>query len=88
MNPRTNSFIICRIMSIPYQLVPEYLDIGPGDILLEIGGNTGKITEAYLPTVKRLLYWSQNAILWSMEDRIDHILYLLKVMPLLLNNTN
>ncbi len=25
----------------------EYLDITPGDILLDVGGNTGKITESY-----------------------------------------
>ena len=42
-------------MSIPYQLVPEYLDIGPGDILLEIGGNTGKITEAYSANCKEIV---------------------------------
>jgi ubiquinone/menaquinone biosynthesis C-methylase UbiE len=29
------------------QIMSEYIDIRPSDILLDIGGNTGKITEAY-----------------------------------------
>jgi ubiquinone/menaquinone biosynthesis C-methylase UbiE len=29
------------------QVMSEYLDIRPNDILLDIGGNSGKVTEAY-----------------------------------------
>jgi hypothetical protein len=29
------------------QLMLHYIDIGPSDVLLDVGGNTGKITEVY-----------------------------------------
>jgi len=35
------------------QIMLEYIDIRPGDILLDVGGNTGKITEAYSRNCKR-----------------------------------
>ena len=75
-------------MSIPYQLVPEYLDIGPGDILLEIGGNTGKITEASSANCKEIVVLVPKRNIVEYEKSHRPLLYLLKVMPLLLNNTN
>jgi hypothetical protein len=56
------------------QVISEHIDIRPSDTILDIGGNTGKITEASLITAERLLYWSQNAVLLNMEDLIGQIL--------------
>jgi ubiquinone/menaquinone biosynthesis C-methylase UbiE len=33
----------------------EYIDIRPGDIILDIDGNTGKITEAYSNNCKEVV---------------------------------
>jgi ubiquinone/menaquinone biosynthesis C-methylase UbiE len=33
----------------------EYVDIRPGDILLDVSGNTGKITEAYARNCKKVV---------------------------------
>jgi ubiquinone/menaquinone biosynthesis C-methylase UbiE len=33
----------------------EYIDIRPGDILLDVDGNTGKITEAYSRNCKEVV---------------------------------
>jgi predicted HAD superfamily phosphohydrolase len=66
-----NNFIV-KIQELIYtigaskriQIMSEYTDVKPNDTILDIGGNTGKITEAsILITAKRLLYWSQNAML-------------------------
>ena len=64
-------------MSIPYQLVPEYLDIGPGDILLEIGGNTGKITEAYSANCKEIVVLEpkRNIVEYGRSHR-PHIIFI------------
>jgi ubiquinone/menaquinone biosynthesis C-methylase UbiE len=35
------------------QIMSEHIDIRPGDIILDIGGNTGKITEAYSKKLQR-----------------------------------
>ena len=37
------------------QVMSEYIDIGPNDILLDIGGNTGKVTEAYSKNCKEVV---------------------------------
>jgi ubiquinone/menaquinone biosynthesis C-methylase UbiE len=37
------------------QIMSEYIDIRPSDILLDIGGNTGKITEAYSDNCKEVV---------------------------------
>jgi ubiquinone/menaquinone biosynthesis C-methylase UbiE len=37
------------------QIMLEYIDIRPGDILLDVGGNTGKITEAYSRNCKEVV---------------------------------
>jgi demethylmenaquinone methyltransferase/2-methoxy-6-polyprenyl-1,4-benzoquinol methylase len=37
------------------QIMSEYIDIRPSDILLDIGGNTGKITEAYSDSCKEVV---------------------------------
>jgi ubiquinone/menaquinone biosynthesis C-methylase UbiE len=37
------------------EIMLEYVDIRPGDILLDIGGNTGKITEAYARNCKEVV---------------------------------
>ena len=37
------------------QIMSEYIDIRPGDILLDVGGNTGKITEAYSNNCKEVV---------------------------------
>lgn len=31
----------------------QYIDITPGDILLDVGGNTGKITQIYARIIER-----------------------------------
>ena len=33
----------------------EYIEIGPSDIILDIGGNTGKITQAYFNSCKEVV---------------------------------
>ena len=38
------------------KVMSEYIDIRPNDILLDIGGNTGKVTEAYSNSCKEVLY--------------------------------
>jgi hypothetical protein len=47
------------------QVMSEYVDIRSEDVILDIGGNTGKVTEAYSNNwlEVRSLYWSQNAML-------------------------
>lgn len=45
------------------EIMLEYVDIRPGDILLDVSGNTGKITEALPEIAKKLLSWSQNTAL-------------------------
>ena len=45
------------------EIMLEYVDIRPGDILLDVSGNTGKITEALPEIAKKLLSWSQNMAL-------------------------
>jgi ubiquinone/menaquinone biosynthesis C-methylase UbiE len=37
------------------QVMSEYIDIRPNDILLDIGGNTGKVTEAYSNSCKEVI---------------------------------
>ncbi|HEY6883989.1 MAG TPA: methyltransferase domain-containing protein [Nitrososphaeraceae archaeon] len=37
------------------QIMSEYIDIRPGYIILDIGGNTGKITEAYSKNCKEVI---------------------------------
>jgi ubiquinone/menaquinone biosynthesis C-methylase UbiE len=37
------------------QIMSEYIDIRPSDILLDIGGNTGKTTEAYSKNCKEVV---------------------------------
>jgi ubiquinone/menaquinone biosynthesis C-methylase UbiE len=37
------------------QAMLEYIDTRPGDILLDVGGNTGKITEAYSKNCKEVV---------------------------------
>jgi ubiquinone/menaquinone biosynthesis C-methylase UbiE len=37
------------------QIMTEYIDIKPSDIILDIGGNTGKITEAYSNNCKEVI---------------------------------
>ncbi len=37
------------------QIMSEYIDIRPSDILLDVGGNTGKITEAYSNNCKEVV---------------------------------
>ena len=49
-----NNFII-KLQEFAYtigatkriQIMSEYIDIRPVDIILDVGGNTGKITESY-----------------------------------------
>jgi hypothetical protein len=41
----------------------EYVDIRPGDILLDVSGNKGKLTKALPEIAKKLLSWSQNTAL-------------------------
>src|SRR5215471_4763654 len=36
------------------QLMLHYIDIGPSDVLLDVGGNTGKITEVYAKDSKEI----------------------------------
>ena len=52
----------------------EYVDIRPGDISLDVSGNTGKITEALPEIAKKLLSWSQNTALQNMVDLVGHAL--------------
>jgi ubiquinone/menaquinone biosynthesis C-methylase UbiE len=37
------------------QIMSEYIDIIPSDILLDVGGNTGKVTEAYSKNCKEVV---------------------------------
>jgi 16S rRNA A1518/A1519 N6-dimethyltransferase RsmA/KsgA/DIM1 with predicted DNA glycosylase/AP lyase activity len=37
------------------QIMLEYIDIRPSDTLLDVGGNTGKITEAYARNCKEVV---------------------------------
>jgi len=37
------------------QIMSEYIDIRPNDVILDIGGNTGKITEAYSKNCKEVV---------------------------------
>jgi ubiquinone/menaquinone biosynthesis C-methylase UbiE len=37
------------------EIMFEYVDIRPGDILLDVGGNTGKITEPYARNCKEVV---------------------------------
>jgi ubiquinone/menaquinone biosynthesis C-methylase UbiE len=37
------------------QVMSEYIDIRPDDIILDIGGNTGKVTEAYSKNCKEVV---------------------------------
>ena len=37
------------------QIMLEYMDIRPDDTLLDVGGNTGKITEAYSRNCKEVV---------------------------------
>ena len=37
------------------QIMLEHIDIRPGDIVLDVGGNTGKITEAYSRNCKEVV---------------------------------
>ena len=37
------------------QLMLHYIDIGPSDVLLDVGGNTGKITEVYARDCKEIV---------------------------------
>jgi len=37
------------------QLMLHYIDIGPSDVLLDVGGNTGKITEVYAKDCKEIV---------------------------------
>ncbi len=64
-----NNFIV-KLQELTYtigaakrvQVMSEYVDIRSDDVILDIGGNTGKVTEAYSNN-KRSLYWNQNAML-------------------------
>ncbi|HXS59561.1 MAG TPA: methyltransferase domain-containing protein [Candidatus Sulfopaludibacter sp.] len=42
------------------QAILEYVDIKPGDTLLDLGGNTGKITEAYSKNCKEVVIVEPN----------------------------
>lgn len=55
------------------QLLLRYILVTDGDIILDVGGNTGKITEGYARNCKRSLFWSQNRRLQIMEEYIDRI---------------
>ncbi len=37
------------------QLMLQYIDITPSDVLLDVGGNTGKITEVYAKDCKEIV---------------------------------
>ncbi|MFZ0894305.1 MAG: hypothetical protein WAZ77_07360 [Candidatus Nitrosopolaris sp.] len=37
------------------QFMTQHIDISPGDILLDVGGNTGKITEVYARDCKEIV---------------------------------
>ena len=37
------------------QLMLHYIDIGPSDVLLDVGGNTGKVTEVYAKDCKEIV---------------------------------
>jgi len=41
----------------------EYVDIRPGDILLDVSGNTEKITEAYVRNCKVVLLEPKHGII-------------------------
>lgn len=50
------------------QIMSEYIDIRPSDILLDIGGNTGKITEAYSDSCKEVVVFgtkTQYCTIWK-----------------------
>src|SRR5438067_11543356 len=57
-----NNFIV-KLQEITYtigatkriQIMSECIDIRPGYIILDIGGNTGKITEAYSKNCKEVV---------------------------------
>jgi ubiquinone/menaquinone biosynthesis C-methylase UbiE len=57
-----NNFII-KLQEFAYtigatkriQIMSEYVDIRPVDIILDVGGNTGKITEAYSKNCKEVV---------------------------------
>ena len=55
------------------QFLLGYILVKDSDIILDVGGNTGKITEGMQEIAKRSLFWSQNRRLQTMEDYIDHI---------------
>ena len=53
------------------QIMSEYMDLRPGDILLDIGGNTGKITEAYSNNCKEVVVLEpkRNVIEYGRSNR-------------------
>jgi ubiquinone/menaquinone biosynthesis C-methylase UbiE len=59
------------------QVMSEYIDIRPSDILLDIGGNTGKITEAYSKNCKEVIVLEpkHNVIEYGMSHR-PHIKFI------------
>ncbi|HET7148001.1 MAG TPA: hypothetical protein VFI73_05820 [Candidatus Nitrosopolaris sp.] len=42
------------------QLMLQHIDTTPSDVLLDVGGNTGRITEVYQEIARKLLSWNQN----------------------------
>jgi 16S rRNA A1518/A1519 N6-dimethyltransferase RsmA/KsgA/DIM1 with predicted DNA glycosylase/AP lyase activity len=62
MKTSENNFIV-KLQEFTYaigakkriQIMSEYRDIRPSDILLDISGNTGKITEAYSKNCKEVV---------------------------------
>jgi ubiquinone/menaquinone biosynthesis C-methylase UbiE len=42
------------------QIISEYIDVRPGDSLLDMGGNTGKVIEAYSKNCKEIVVVEPN----------------------------
>ena len=54
----------------------EYVDIRPGDILLDVSGNTEKITEAYVRNCKVVLLEPKHGIIEYGRSRRPHIKFI------------
>ena len=52
----------------------EYVDIRPGDILLDASGNTGKITEAYAKNCKEVVVLEPKHSIVELVELVGHTL--------------
>ena len=64
----------------------HYIDIGPSDVLLDVGGNTGKITELYAIDCKEIVILEpKHALVEYGRTHRPHIKF--ASMTILMRNT-